>query len=76
MKTALPVSEERPSNFLLAVTPDSNPATIETFGGCVQDVSSVMKQVAFLKKLNTDEASARAVLDVKSVGSPIRPPST
>ena len=28
----LPVSEERPSNFLLAVTPNSNPATLETFG--------------------------------------------
>ena len=67
--------EERPCNLLLAVTPDSNPSTFKAFGGCVKDVLSVMKRVVFLVKLDTDEASAGAVLDVKSVGSP-GPPST
>ena len=71
----IPVSEERPSNLFLAVTPNPNPATIETVGGCVKDVTSVMKQVVFLKQLDTDEASAGTVLDMKSVGSS-RPPST
>ena len=74
-KTVLPVSEERPSNFFLAVAPNSNPATIETFGGCVKNVPSVMKEGVFLIHLDTDEASAGAVLDIKSVGSP-RPPAT
>ena len=67
--------EERPCNLLLAVTPNSNPATIKTCGGCVKDVPSVMERVVLLVQLDTDEASAGAVLDVKSVGSP-GPPST
>ena len=67
--------KERPCNLLLAVTPNSNPSTFETFGGCVKYVFSVMKLVVFLIQLDTDEASAGAVLDVKSVGSP-GPPST
>ena len=67
--------KERPCNLLLAVTPNSNPATIKTSGGCVKDVPSVMERVVFLVQLDTDEASAGAVLDVKSVGSP-GPPST
>ena len=69
-----PISEERPSNFFLAVTPDTNPPTIKAPGGCVRDVN-VMKQGVFLIKLDMDEASAGAVLDVKSVGSP-GPPAT
>ena len=67
--------KERPCNLLLAVTPDSNPSTIETFGGSVKDVLSDMKWGVFLVQLDTDEASAGAVLDMISVGSS-RPPTT
>ena len=71
----IPVSEERPSNLFLAVTPNPNPATIETVGGCVKYVLSVLTEGVFLIHLDTYEASAGAVLDVKSVGSS-GPPST
>ena len=69
------MSEERPSNFLLAVTPDSNPATLETFGRCVENVPSVVNQCVALIQLDTDEASAGAMPDVEPERDP-GPPAT